>query len=171
MSEASKANQLRAAVAILTVLFLCNNVWRRSKETPAPKPPEVDNSEEVETEEDAWGVAATIPMALKGAGQDSAMLSGLCEGIASILEMDGERQSPQIVYVIHVHDLRMTAIKALLKDGPGHQPKYPQFNTIVGDVFGRVFPDGHERLTDARRREAVQMFQALGKACRGGGNR
>tara|TARA_R110000824_G_scaffold120382_3_gene275626 strand:- start:13872 stop:14375 length:504 start_codon:yes stop_codon:yes gene_type:complete len=161
MSQSKRAS-IAIVTALLTSLLLLGKF-------PAPKGPEVAAAAAVEvTQGDSWGFHSSIPEALAGenATNDSQMLSGLCDGIAAIVELDGKRESPKILYAIHVFDLRTAAIMACLGESPvGGAPKYPEFNEIVGGIFSEAFPDGDEKLTLERRAELVAMFRALGSAC------
>lgn len=158
----------RATIAIVTILFSSLFLLDKLPDSKQESPGVVAGAA-VETEElDKWGFLSTVPETLVGddSSSDSQMLSGLCDGIAAIVELDGKRESPKILYAIHVFDLRTAAIMACLRESPvAGAPKYPEFNEVVASVFSEAFPDGDEKLTVERRAEIVSMFRALASAC------
>lgn len=96
---------------------------------------------------------------------DAQKLSGLCAGIAAIVEMDGKKPNPRLRYVVHVDDMRRTAVSALLADDVS-QPKYPEFNQAIGEILSEQLPRGDDPLDAGRREAVVKLFRALSYSLR-----
>lgn len=98
---------------------------------------------------------------------DEHVVSGMLDGVANAIELDGKRTSPKFTYVQQAFDLRDAAISYAFSDQTMGS-KYPGFWPGVKDRFG-AFSDGTKPLDAASRAALVDLFRQLARGSRKAG--
>ena len=111
-----------------------------------------------------FGLESAVRGLFRGDVTKTQLIAGQCEGIAQMLENDGQLVQPKLRYCSAIAVLREeTADLAFAGQAKG---QVPGFAEAVGPIFAREFPDGSRPLDAATRTKAIQMFRALAWACR-----
>jgi hypothetical protein len=96
---------------------------------------------------------------------DALVVSGLCDGLASAVEFDGTRSTPQLTYVSQIAALRTNAISTAFK-GLTINTKYPAFGSAVKAAFETDLGDGSKPLDADKRAKAAAAFRKVAEGCR-----
>jgi hypothetical protein len=113
---------------------------------------------------ETFGFENTITPQFKDKHELGMMMSGLLDGLADVVELDGKKPVPNLKTLFDVFDMQIATVD--FDKGKTVKSEAPEVFAALKAVFTKEWPDGAKPLDTQARQKMVNVFRAAAWASR-----